>query len=455
MKNWFFLFLLLPVFLSAQKNTAAKSQEAKGGVTLTCFIYGLPPGVDSIALYELGGMGNRVISRGGRRMPDSAFVLIAPASKSRLYGVGVNDVEVSKVILGEEPQVKLYAQAQYMPLGRTSGSPINSAYEKLQKQIAQIQSESALLRTKMKDPGANKQIAALTAKKTALLDSLKAANPLLWRMSTLLLFPDYSADMKGFATPAEFYGKEFFRYSNLADSGYEGFPTVFDAFQQYAQLLTNLRATQQEFNQWAGAHLSKISPNSKNYRLALGGLVAGLKASSNALYPEYAAKYMEKYKDSSNGEIAQMDYELKRTGTSTPGFEAPDLVGMTPDSQTYALSKLRGKVVLVDFWASWCGPCRRENPNVLANYKKYKDKGFDILGVSLDREPNAWKKAINDDGLIWHHISDLKGWQSGHAALYSVTSIPQTVLVDKEGKIIARNVRGEQLGAKLKELFGE
>ena len=147
--------------------------------------------------------------------------------------------------------------------------------------------------------------------------------------------------------------------------------------------------------------------------------------------------------------------EIQRSGTSTPGFEAPDLVGMTPDSQSYALSKMRGKVVLVDFWASWCGPCRRENPNVVANYNKYKDKGFDILGVSLDREPNAWKKAIKDDGLPWHHISDLKGWQSSHAALYSVTSIPQTVLIDKDGKILARNVRGDQLGAKLKELLGE
>lgn len=455
MKKWFFLLLLLPASLWAQNTTAAKSPAGKSAVTLTCFFYGLPAGIDSVALYELGGMGNRVITRGGRRMPDSAFVLTVPASKSRLYGVGINDLEVAKVILGEEPQLKLYAQAQYIQLGRTVGSPINTANEKLQKQIAQLREESGLFRGKMKDPGAGKQIAALTARKTALIDSLKTANPLLWRMATLLLFPDYSSDIKGYAGPAEFYGKEFFRYANLSDPGYEGFPTVFEAFEQYAQLLTNMRASQQEFNQWAGLQLAKIAPNSKNYRLALGGLVTGLKSSSSPLYPEYAGKYIARYKDSSNGEIATMDYDLKRSGTSTPGFEAPDLVGMTPDSQSYSLSKMRGKVVLIDFWASWCGPCRRENPNVVVNYNKYKEKGFDILGVSLDREPNAWKKAIKDDGLPWHHISDLKGWQSTHAALYSVTSIPQTVLVDKDGKILARNIRGEQLGAKLKEILGE
>ena len=455
MKKWFFLLILLPSLLTAQKNTSTKAPASKSVVNLVCYFYGMPPGVDSITLYELGGMGSRAILRGGRRMPDSAFVLTVPASKSRFYGVGMNELEVSKVILGEEPELKLYAQAQYMQLGRTVGSPINTANEKLQKQIAQLREESGLLRGKMTDKSAEKQISALSARKTHLLDSLKTANPLLWRMASLLLFPDYSTEVKGYASPTEFYGKEFFRYANLSDPAYEGFPFVFDAFQQYAEMMTNLRASKQEFNLWADQQLLKIPQNSKTYRLALGGIVTGLKASSNPMYPEYAKKYMERYKNDSNGEIAQMDYELKRSGTSTPGFEAPDLVGMTPDSQSYSLSKLRGKVVLIDFWASWCGPCRRENPNVVKNYNKYKDKGFDILGVSLDREPGAWKKAISDDGLPWHHISDLKGWQSSHAALYSVTSIPQTVLVDKDGKIIARNIRGEQLGDKLKEILGE
>lgn len=132
-----------------------------------------------------------------------------------------------------------------------------------------------------------------------------------------------------------------------------------------------------------------------------------------------------------------------------PGFTLKDMAG-----NTVSLSDFKGKVVYIDFWASWCGPCRKENPNVVAQYKKYKDKGFDILGVSLDRDHGAWKRAIEQDGLPWHHISDLKGWQSQHAQLYSINSIPQTVLVDKEGKIIARNLRGESLEAKLKELFG-
>ncbi|MFQ5445757.1 MAG: TlpA family protein disulfide reductase, partial [Saprospiraceae bacterium] len=112
-------------------------------------------------------------------------------------------------------------------------------------------------------------------------------------------------------------------------------------------------------------------------------------------------------------------------------------------------------VLLIDFWASWCGPCRRENPHVVEAYHKYHDKGFDVLGVSLDKTKARWVAAIEKDGLIWHHVSDLKGWQNAAARLYGVRSIPHTVLLDKEGKIIARGLRGTALTAKLEDIFGE
>lgn len=135
------------------------------------------------------------------------------------------------------------------------------------------------------------------------------------------------------------------------------------------------------------------------------------------------------------------------------GSVAPDIMLNTPDGQPLSLSSLKGKYVLIDFWASWCKPCRAENPNVVRMYNQYKDKGFEILGVSLDNNPEAWKKAIMADGLTWKHISDLGGWQSSAAQLYSISSIPQTILVDKEGKIIAKGLRGAPLEEKLKTLL--
>jgi thiol-disulfide isomerase/thioredoxin len=138
-----------------------------------------------------------------------------------------------------------------------------------------------------------------------------------------------------------------------------------------------------------------------------------------------------------------------------PGKMAPDFEEMMPDSTMMKLSDLRGKVVLIDFWASWCGPCRRENPNVVRLYEQYKEDGFTVLSVSLDKMRPNWLAAIEKDNLSWpYHVSDLKHWGSRVAKLYGVTGIPFTVLVDQEGKIIATKLRGEQLHNELVRIFG-
>ena len=136
------------------------------------------------------------------------------------------------------------------------------------------------------------------------------------------------------------------------------------------------------------------------------------------------------------------------------GNPAPEISLPSPDGGEIKLSSLRGKVVLIDFWASWCGPCRRENPEVVRIYNRFRDKGFEVFGVSLDRDRDAWLNAIAKDGLVWTQVSDLKYWQSQAALLYGVKSIPHTVLIDQEGKIIMRRLRGKALERKLEEIFG-
>ena len=135
------------------------------------------------------------------------------------------------------------------------------------------------------------------------------------------------------------------------------------------------------------------------------------------------------------------------------GQQAPEIIlpGLTGDS--VRLGDLKGKVVLVDFWASWCGPCRAENPNVVRAYSKYKGKGFEILAVSLDDRKDKWLAAIQADNLSWTHVSDLKGWKNAAAELYSIRAIPQNLLIDPQGKIIAKNLRGEALETKLGEIM--
>jgi peroxiredoxin len=146
--------------------------------------------------------------------------------------------------------------------------------------------------------------------------------------------------------------------------------------------------------------------------------------------------------------------QIKRVAGLAVGEVAPDFTLNSPEGKPVALSSLRGKFVLIDFWASWCGPCRMENPNVVRMYDKFKDKGFDIFGVSLDDNEKAWKTAIERDKLKWLHGSELKKWNSGVAQAYGVNAIPATFLLDKDGKIIAKNLRGPALETKLTELLG-
>lgn len=135
------------------------------------------------------------------------------------------------------------------------------------------------------------------------------------------------------------------------------------------------------------------------------------------------------------------------------GKQAPDFTALSPDGKSISLSQHRGKYILLDFWAAWCGPCRRENPNVVKAWQKYHAKGFDVFGVSLDKKKANWIKAIKDDQLTWTHVSDLAFWNSAPAKLYGVRAIPSNVLIDPDGIIVGRNLRGAELDRKLEELI--
>lgn len=166
-----------------------------------------------------------------------------------------------------------------------------------------------------------------------------------------------------------------------------------------------------------------------------------------------AAKVPAEYKEIPS--IANLLKRIDVLGKTAVGQKFTDFTLPAPDGTPVKLSDIiaKNKYTLIDFWASWCGPCRAEMPNVVAAYKEYNKKGFGIVGVSLDSDAEAWKKAIKDMGMTWDHMSDVKGWQCEGAALYGVNSIPATVLVAQDGTIIERNLRGEAIKEKLAELL--
>ena len=208
----------------------------------------------------------------------------------------------------------------------------------------------------------------------------------------------------------------------------------------YAKLMTDAQAKETE--------LIKANPDSYVSTFVIVSCMGQME------YEQLKERYNllgEKAKASAQGKaIAAQIAKLESTAI---GQIAPNFTITTPEGESISLYDIKGKVKLIDFWASWCGPCRGENPHVVEIYKEYHPKGLEIFGVSLDNNKEAWVKAIADDGLVWKHGSDLKGWQSAPAQLYSVSGIPHTVLLDENNKIIAKNLRGDELKQKIAELL--
>ena len=218
-----------------------------------------------------------------------------------------------------------------------------------------------------------------------------------------------------------------------------------DLKDEYKSIETKLNTYEKDF--------MNSNPDSYVASLILERLVTTKALSASQAKPIFNG-FNPKIKESVSGKKIET-FVNKPTNPTDIGEVAPLFEGLTPGGAVVSLESLKGKVTIIDFWASWCRPCRIENPNLVRLYKRMHDKGLEIVGVSLDKNKASWIKAIEDDGLTWNHVSNLKYWRDPIALQYGVRSIPAAFVLNKEGVIVAKNLRGAQLDAKIEELLNE
>ncbi len=226
------------------------------------------------------------------------------------------------------------------------------------------------------------------------------------------------------------------KYSLLLERNPEQKETIIEAYQSQAKLL--ISPFLQQLSQF-------VSHNSQAITAYYAASLL-LSLDENSIYENNIIAYAKGLKGKfKNKQIEAFITQMEALDKITIGKIAPEIIAESPEGKTLKLSDLKGKYVLIDFWASWCGPCRQENPLVVQAFKKYSSKNFTVFSFSLDDDKDKWIKAIKDDGLTWGHVSDFKGFESPVALAYNVVAIPFSILINPEGKIIAKNLRGSSL----------
>jgi peroxiredoxin len=432
--------------LMATTLSFGKAQSIKGsmkGIEVYSYIY----------LYEL--FGPEVSKVDSVKHLAGAFEFKRKEALPRgIFRVGVND-KIQFEFVNDQSNLILQCDAATPGKAAVSNSKENDLYQQYSrynkifndefaKLNQQAQANAGLQQT---DPA---EYTILITKLQAKLDSLNRdlrsglnsivsnnKGTFMAKISGMFLFTD-TITPQYFFTKAELSDPEYTRGDFLTNKVYQ----CMQRFYSNVELNVGVSQLMSRFD--------KATPNKEVFYISV---IRGVYQQNQ----EYARTVAEQYKKEfpasryANYYVSVLPKPAPKVGDEVPDIKLKDFMG-----KEVALSSLKGKVVLLDFWASWCGPCRKENPNVVRAYNKYKEKGFTVFSVSLDDNRDRWVAAIQQDQLVWeNHVSDLKGWNSSAAKLYGVKSIPATYLLDKSGKIVATNLRGAELEMKLEQLLAQ
>ncbi len=448
----------ITVFLTALSALFLANTRPAETIKLRCEVTGCG---QTMQLFRFDGI--RFIPTQTATGNDGVYIFDIPKSDPQFYYLGASDKLTIPIILGQEPDILVKGACNNIRNARLENSILNRDYQSLKAKLDEFKMKSSQqagsFQRAMRDQETQQKIAlemaVLDKAKLGFLDSLKKHNPFFARVAALNTYLSYPNNGADYENELVYFADQFFRYADFTDKAYGSLPWVYESFKSYAQTLSSVNLDDPTHQHFIESALKKLPQSSDVHQLAYGGILAALKERNHPNYAVFAKAFTSQFKSTDPQAAAMIENELKRAGSTIVGGLAPDFTQNSPEGEPVNLSDFKGKIVLVDFWASWCGPCRRENPNVVRVYNQYKDKGFEILGVSLDNSKDKWLQAIGADGLTWKHVSDLKGWQNEVAQTFGVRSIPHTILLDQEGRILARGLRGDALEQKLEELLGQ
>jgi peroxiredoxin len=432
-------------------------------------------GMDTIKLYFADGFLFRQVAAAPTKKSGDmvTFEMDTDLPSDGMYFVGLapNNLRPVLLVKGEKP-ILTGDCADLRRLSQITASPANdlllAAIQRMNVlQQSGQQATNAFMQSQQAGDAAGQEAARIQMRETYLrqkgyVDSMLASNPIIGKYLVPSLYEPFDPGNNpgGYSSDMDFFLATFMKDVDFNDPAYNFITAVPDNMGNFVMAAFSPGGDTEKAEKALDALIAKMKPESYVRNNSLRAIVSALDQVNSTSYIKYAKQFLaENAVDAQvasmlsgriNAYQAQMEVELKTKIGSTP----PEIALPTPEGTTFKLSQLRGKVVLIDFWASWCKPCRIENPNVVRMYQAYKGKGFEILGVSLDRDRKSWVDAIKQDGLTWKHVSDLQFWNSKAAQDYYVKAIPATFLLDKEGKIIGKNLRGPALEAKLKEVLG-
>jgi len=448
---------------------SGSSSGSTGGKGVPFRIVGTITNAGSDSLFLMDYVGFDMVKLAALKIDktgEAKFELTGTVPAPGIYALALDQNRRVDLALGYEEEVKLTTEgtAFYANL-KFEGNTINTELYEYLKSLSVIQQQ-------INKANQDYQLAAnsgnndlLKVRETELNQLFEQQSDLqstyvskkgpIGTLARLQRFVPYSkaTDKANYKNDLDYFIKTFISENDLKDTANGYFPVFYEKTGQYFQQLWYMT---QDYGVIAERFevMKQQIPNGTRLKMMffMGALYGAASIQNYDLYGVFAESFVKEFPNHPKTPALQSD--IQKLGTARIGSEAPDIDLPSPAGPSIKLSSLRGKYVLIDFWASWCGPCRKENPNVVKVYQKYQPKGFEIYSVSLDTDKAKWMDAIAKDNLLWPaHVSDLGGWKSVAGQAYGVSSIPFTVLLDPKGKIIAKNLRGAQLEAKLKTLL--